>query len=54
MNALRSLAMRSLSFRFGCFSLLAAACSLTACGGDHDDIAKRLASMQVDLTRVQK
>jgi hypothetical protein len=45
--------MRSLPLRFGCFSLLVALCGLTACGSNHDDIAKRLATMQGDLTRLQ-
>jgi hypothetical protein len=45
--------MRSLPFCFGWFSLLAAVCSLTACGSGHDDISKRLAAMQGDLTRLQ-
>jgi hypothetical protein len=45
--------MRSLSLCFGCFSLLAAVCNLTACGSGHDDISKRLATMQGDLTRLQ-
>jgi hypothetical protein len=52
-NALRSLAMRSLPVRFGWFSLLAAACTLSACGASHDDISKRLAAMQGDLTKLQ-
>lgn len=45
--------MRSLFSCFGWFSLLAAFAGLTACGSGHDDIAKRLASMQGDLTRLQ-
>jgi hypothetical protein len=45
--------MRSLPSCFGWFSLLAAICSLTACGSGHDDISKRLAAMQGDLTRLQ-
>ncbi len=45
--------MRSLSFRFAWISLLAGACSLTACGGSHDELTKRLSSMQTDLTRLQ-
>ena len=52
-NALRSSAMRSLSLCFGWFSLMAALAGLTACGSGHDDMAKRLASMQGDLTRLQ-
>jgi len=34
-------------------SVLAAACSLSACGGSHDDVSKRLAAMQSDLTKLQ-
>jgi hypothetical protein len=45
--------MRSPPLRLGWFSLLAAACSLSACGGSHDDISKRLAAMQGDLTKLQ-
>jgi hypothetical protein len=46
--------MRSPPVCFGWFSLLlAATCSLTACGSSHDDISKRLASMQSDLTKLQ-
>ncbi|MEO7036471.1 MAG: hypothetical protein ABI548_21180 [Polyangiaceae bacterium] len=54
--------MRCPPFRFGVgFSLgplawcavLAAACSLSGCGGSHDDISKRLAAMQSDLTKLQ-
>jgi hypothetical protein len=45
--------MRSPPVRFGWFSLLAAACALSACGGSHDDISKRLAAMQSDLTKLQ-
>ncbi len=45
--------MRSLPLYFGVFSLLAAAGSLTACSSGHDDLSKRLASMQGDLTRLQ-
>jgi hypothetical protein len=44
--------MRSLHLCFGLFSL-AAVCSLTACGSSHDETAKRLATMQGDLTRLQ-
>gem|GEM_PF-1100423 len=51
--ALRSSAMRSLPLCFGLFSLLVAASPLTACSSSHDDISKRLASMQGDLTRLQ-
>ncbi|HET7544483.1 MAG TPA: hypothetical protein VFK05_31645 [Polyangiaceae bacterium] len=39
--------------RFGWFPLLAAAACLGACGGGHDDLAKRLASVQADLIKVQ-
>lgn len=52
-NALRSFAMRSLPLRFRWLPLVAAACTLSACGGSHDDLTKRLASVQADLTRLQ-
>ena len=45
--------MRSLPLCFGCFSLLATLGTLSACGSGHDDISKRLATMQGDLTRLQ-
>jgi len=45
--------MRSLSLRFGWFPLLAAACGLGACGGGHDELAKRLAGVQADLVKLQ-
>jgi hypothetical protein len=45
--------MRSLHLRFGWFPLLAAVGLLGACGGGHDDLAKRLASVQADLVKVQ-
>jgi hypothetical protein len=45
--------MRPLLLRFGWFSLLAAACSLSACAGSHDDMTKRLAAMQTDLTKLE-
>jgi len=45
--------MRSLLIRFGWFPLLAAACGLGGCGGGHDDLAKRLASVQSDLIKLQ-
>lgn len=45
--------MRSLPLRFGWFPLLAAAVSLGACGSSHDDMSKRLATLQTDLTRLQ-
>jgi hypothetical protein len=45
--------MRSPSFHFGWFSLVTAAFSLSACGGGHDELTKRLAAMQGDLTRLQ-
>jgi hypothetical protein len=45
--------MRSLPSCFGWFSLLVALSGLTACGSGHDDISKRLATMQSDLTRLQ-
>ena len=44
--------MRSLPFGFGWLSLLTL-CSLAACGSSHDDLAKHLASVQTDLTRLQ-
>lgn len=45
--------MRALPLRFGWFPLLAAAVFLGACGGGHDDLTKRLASIQADLIKVQ-
>ena len=48
--------MRSPSFQFRCFSLLAvalAATGLAGCGGGHDELTKRLAAMQSDLTKLQ-
>jgi hypothetical protein len=45
--------MRSLPPCFGWLSLLAIACSLLACGSGHDDLSKRLATMQGNLTRLQ-
>ena len=33
--------------------MLAAACGLSACGGGHDDLTKRMAAMQSELTRLQ-
>jgi hypothetical protein len=45
--------MRSPSFHLGWFSVLAAALGLSACGGSHDELTKRLAAMQGDLTRLQ-
>jgi len=45
--------MRSLSFRFAWISLLAGTCTLTGCGSNHDELTKRLSSMQADLTRLQ-
>ena len=50
---LRSVAMRFPPVRFSWVSLLSAAVGLCACGGGHDDLAKRLASLQGDLTRLQ-
>ncbi|MES1176289.1 MAG: hypothetical protein ABUL62_18345 [Myxococcales bacterium] len=44
--------MRSPSFHLGWFSLVAAF-GLSACGGGHDELTKRLAAMQGDLTRLQ-
>jgi hypothetical protein len=34
-------------------AVLAVLCSVSACGGNHDDLSKRLAAMQVDLTKLQ-
>jgi hypothetical protein len=45
--------MRALPLRFGWFPLLTAALCLGACGGGHDDLAKRLATVQADLVKVQ-
>jgi hypothetical protein len=45
--------MRSLPLCFGWFPLLAAAGFLGACGGGHDDVSKRLASIQADLLKLQ-
>jgi len=45
--------MRALPLRFGWFPLLTAAVFLGACGGGHDDLAKRLASIQAELIKVQ-
>ena len=45
--------MPALLLRFGWFPLLTAAGVLGACGGGHDDLAKRLASVQADLVKVQ-
>jgi hypothetical protein len=45
--------MRSLPVRFRWFPLLAAACSLFACGGGHDELSKRLATVQSDLIKLQ-
>lgn len=45
--------MRSLPLRFGWFPLLAVASCLGACGGGHDELAKRLAGVQADLIKLQ-
>ena len=45
--------MRFLPVRFGRFLLLTATAALGACGGGHDELAKRLASVQADLIKVQ-
>ncbi len=48
--------MRSPTFQLRWFSLLAAAAvsvALGACGGGHDELTKRLAAMQSDLTKLQ-
>src|SRR6185295_17924807 len=44
--------MRSPTFHFSWFSL-AAVFGLSACGGGHEDLSKRLAAMQGELTRLQ-
>lgn len=43
--------MRALPLGFGWFPVLTV--FLGACGGGHDDLAKRLASVQADLVKVQ-
>jgi hypothetical protein len=45
--------MRSLPLRFGGFPLLAVACSLFACGGGHDELNKRLATVQSDVIKLR-
>jgi len=45
--------MRSPQLRFAWFPLLAATCSLTACGGGRDELVKRLANVQAELTKLQ-
>jgi hypothetical protein len=45
--------MRALRLRFGWFPLPALAVFLGACGGGHDDLAKRLASVQAELIKLQ-
>jgi len=45
--------MRSLPLRFRWFPLLAAASGLIACGGGHDELSKRLATVQSDLIKLQ-
>ena len=45
--------MRSLHLRFGWFPLLAAVGLLGACGGGHDEVSKRLASVQSELIKLQ-
>ncbi len=45
--------MRSLPLCFGWFPLLAVSCCLGACGGGHDELSKRLASVQSDLIKLQ-
>jgi len=45
--------MRSLPLCFGWFPLLAAVGLLAACGGGHDEVSKRLASIQADLVKLQ-
>jgi len=46
--------MRSLPPYFRWLSLLAATAALSACGGGHDDLTKRLVAVQNDLTRLQR
>ncbi len=45
--------MRSSPLSFGPFVLLLASCAIGACGSSHDDLSKRMAGMQADLTRLQ-
>jgi hypothetical protein len=45
--------MRLLPLRCGWFPLLVAASGLGACGGGHDELAKRLAAVQSDLIKLQ-
>ena len=45
--------MRSLSLRSGC-CLLALGFAANACGGGHDDLTKKLASVQTELSQLQK
>lgn len=55
-NALRSLAMRFPPVHFARFLPwlgLVAVAALAACGGSHDDTAKRLSEMQAELTKLE-
>ncbi len=52
-NALRFAAMRCPPPSFGLLALLLASCAVSACAGNHDDLSKRLAAVQTDLTRLQ-
>jgi len=45
--------MRSLHLCFGWFPLMAVAGLVGACGGGHDELSKRLASVQSDLVKLQ-
>lgn len=45
--------MCCLAPRFSWFSLLLAAGTLSACAGSHDDMTKRLAVLQTDISRLQ-
>lgn len=45
--------MRAFPLRFGWFPLLTSAVFLGACGGGHDDLAKRLTSVQAELVKIQ-
>jgi hypothetical protein len=46
--------MRALTLCFGWISLFAATAGLPACSSSHDEVSKRLAAMQADLTQLQK
>jgi hypothetical protein len=36
-----------------CLGVLVALCSVSACGGNHDELSKRLAAIQLDLSKLQ-